>query len=93
MDINKVSDFWQRLDLALVIGRKSLKDVCGAAGIAYQTMINQKCLKKYPSVITLIKLSGELGCSLDWLVLGIQSAQNEPFKANSPIPEVRLGVL
>ena len=71
MDNNNVSDFWQRLNIALASCNKtSLKEVCMTAGVAYQTLLNQKCQNRFPSVPVIAALAKELDCTIDWLLTG-----------------------
>ena len=91
MEDKEVLDFWIRLDMALKFSKKgTLKDVCREAGVPYQTVVNQKCQKKYPSVKALMKLCKILNCQLDWLVMGVEESANELFKGNPPTRVLRV---
>ena len=69
--MNEKSDFWLRLNIALIIsGKRSLRELCEKIGTSYQTLINQKSQLTYPTLETAIKIAKELDCSMDWLVLG-----------------------
>lgn len=75
-----VSDFWLRLELALIGNRrKSLRDVCNKLGVPYQTMVNQRYKGKYLSIEVVTKIAQEVNCSLDWLVLGKGSFDSSLF--------------
>ncbi len=72
MDKN-VADFWERLELAQLKANKiTLQNLCKSLGIPYQTIINQKCQNRYPSVTTLLKFADALHTSVDWLLVGTE---------------------
>ena len=83
MDKIEVSDFWLRLDLAVKMRKKdSLKEVCSEAGVVYQTLVNQKCEKRYPTVPVIIRLCRVLECQLDWLILGVKETDSKLFRGD-----------
>lgn len=64
-------DFWSRLEEAQSrTGKTNLQALCRLVNIPYQTVINQKCQGRYPSVTNIIAFASVLNCSIDWLVLG-----------------------
>lgn len=81
MDKSKVSDFWLRLELVLIKNKiRSLRQVCKKAGIPYQTLVNQRCVGRYPSVDATARIASEIDCSLDWLVFGKGSFEGIVFE-------------
>ena len=77
MDVN-AEVFWDRLEIAQIeYGRMTLQGLCRVCGIPYQTVINQKCQKRYPSVVAIMKFSKMLNCSIDWLLFGSEKANEE----------------
>ena len=70
--------FWERLEIAQIeYGRMTLQDLCRICDVPYQTVINQKCQKRYPTVPTIMKFSQLLNCSVDWLLFGSDSISLE----------------
>lgn len=64
-------DFWGRVEIAQrEIGISSLKQLCKNANIPYQTVANQKSCARLPNLSTAIRLARQLGCPLEWLVMG-----------------------
>ncbi len=79
MDNNNVSDFWKRLE-EKQRGRgkkKSLRAICENTGIPYQTVVNQKCDNRFPTVSVIVALAEELDCSIDWLLTGSERQFSE----------------
>ena len=69
--------FWTRLRKQQIkTGIKNLKKICAKEGISYQTLINQKCTNRYPSVPIIVTLARELNCSIDWLLTGQEFDNN-----------------
>jgi len=70
--------FWERLEIAQIeYERMTLQSLCRMCGIPYQTVINQKCQKRYPSVDTIMKFAKILNCSVDWLLFGSEQINEE----------------
>ena len=73
MDSN-AKEFWQRLEEAQIrTGKTNLQALCRLMDIPYQTVINQKCQGRYPSIPTIISLAKILHCSIDWLLMGSEA--------------------
>ena len=63
--------FWTRLRKQQIKeGVRNLKKICAKEGLSYQTLINQKCTNRYPTVPIIVVLAKELNCSIDWLLTG-----------------------
>ena len=63
--------FWERLRIQQIKkGVRNLKKICAKEGISYQTLINQKCTNRFPTVPIIVALAKELNCSIDWLLTG-----------------------
>lgn len=62
--------------------KDSLKEVCSEASVVYQTLVNQKCEKRYPTVPVIIRLCRVLECPLDWLILGVKEADSKLFRGD-----------
>jgi len=81
MNMTDTSDFWLRLELVLIKNRiRSLREVCNMVGVPYQTLVNQRCEGRYPSIEVVSKIAREIDCSLDWLVLGKGSFDDNLFR-------------
>ncbi len=66
-----VSEFWDRFEEARIrAGRIPLRTLCWNTSVSYQTIVNQRCAKRYMAIPDMIKMSKELGCSIDWLLTG-----------------------
>lgn len=64
-------DFWGRVELAQrEAGFDTIKDLCQEAGVAYQTVMNQRSEGSLPSTITILRISRHIKKSIDWLLLG-----------------------
>ena len=63
-------DFWNRVDEILVKKSESLVGISRKIGVAYQTLINQKCQDRYPSIPVAMRIADELGCTLNYLLTG-----------------------
>lgn len=64
-----IEGFWKRLFFQLS-GKESLKQFCGRLGFSYQSLTNQKCQGRYPSIQFIMQASNDLGVSVDWLLFG-----------------------
>lgn len=64
------SEFWFNVKTAFseLRTKQSFKEFCTKNNICYQTLLNQKCQNRYPSVEYLIRLSKGLKVSLDSLI-------------------------
>lgn len=66
-----IKGFWERLDIALIkTGVRSIKALCKETGVPYQTIVNQRTQKRFPTVETVAAFAQFLDVSLDWLLLG-----------------------
>lgn len=84
MGMTDTSDFWLRLELVLIKSKiRSLREVCKKVGIPYQTVVNQRCEGRYPSIEVAAKIASEVDCSLDWLVFGKGSYERIVFSGES----------
>lgn len=81
MGMTDVSEFWLRLELAIIKNKKrSLKEFSNLVGVPYQTLVNQRSQGRYPSIEVLAKMAKELGCSIDWLFFGPETPEKDYFK-------------
>ena len=84
MNMTDTSDFWLRLELVLIKSKiRSLREVCKKVGIPYQTVVNQRCEGRYPSIEVAAKIASGVDCSLDWLVFGKGSNEGIVFSGES----------
>lgn len=73
-----IDDFWLRLEqVQLMAGRMTLQTLCENVQTPYQTVINQKCQHRYPSVSVLVKFAVALHVSLDWLLFGTEKPDSD----------------
>lgn len=71
---SNAKEFWQRLeDAQRRTGKTNLQALCRIMDIPYQTVINQKCQGRYPSIPVIISLAKMLHCSIDWLLMGSEA--------------------
>ena len=75
---NNIDEFWLRLEqVQLSSGKITLQALCQSVNTPYQTVINQKCQHRYPSVSVLVKFSNALHVSPDWLLFGSERPDDE----------------
>ena len=81
-------EFWARLESAQQdYGKITLQGLCRLINAPYQTLINQKCQGRYPSIPILMKLARTLNVSTDWLLYGVEQATKA--KVESLVKKVR----
>jgi hypothetical protein len=74
-------EFWERLEAAQEeYGRVTLQGLCRLIDAPYQTLINQKCQCRYPSIPTLMKLATTLNVSTDWLLFGVEKLSKQKIE-------------
>lgn len=79
MDEDKAAmDFWGRVEIAQKeAGIPTLKQLCESANASYNTMTNKRSMGKLPNLSSAVNIAKEVGCSVEWLLLGEQSARYE----------------
>ena len=81
-------EFWARLESAQAdYGKVTLQGLCRLIEAPYQTLINQKCQGRYPSIPVLMKLASTLNVSTDWLLFGVEKATKQ--KVESLVKKIR----
>ena len=74
---NNADKFWNRVDS---VRQETLAVICEKSGVNLGTLKGLRKNSKYPNLMDTVALAEYLGCTLDWLVLGVTPAETQQLE-------------